>query len=265
MQLGILGVGNMGGAILNGILSKGIVKAEQVRIFDLNTQKVDELSKKLGVSPAATFPDLAAASDIILLAVKPNVIESVIAEHYTSFVKKAVVSIIAGWNQKRLAEHLPESTRILRVMPNMPAMTGAGMTVLEKGDTLTQDEHAFAKSMFEAIGRVDCVDAKLMDAVTAVSGSGPAYVCLFMEAMADGGVQAGLPRDVAYTLTAQTLIGTAEMMLNSGTHPGELKDRVCSPAGTTIDAVAALEKDGFRYAVMDAVKVCYEKSKQMGK
>lgn len=265
MQLGILGIGNMGGAILSGVLSHGVLQPGQIQIFDLNAEKVQEVCRNLGVSPAASLPEMAATCDMLLLAVKPNVIEAVLSEHRDCFAGKGVISIIAGWNQARLAAHLPDSTRILRVMPNMPAMAGAGMTVLEKGDTLTPQEHAFAASLFTAIGEVSAVEPKLMDAVTAVSGSGPAYVCLFIEAMADGGVQAGLPRSIAYQLAAQTVLGTAKMMQDTGAHPAELKDRVCSPAGTTIDAVEALEKDGFRYAVIDAVKTCYEKSRSMGK
>ena len=148
-------------------------------------------------------------------------------------------------------------------MPNTPAMVGEGMIVFEKGNTLTDEEEAFAFALFNTVGKTIAMDGNLMDAVTAVSGSGPAYVYAFIEAMADGGVLRGLPRKVAYELAAQTVLGAAKMVLDTGLHPGELKDNVCSPNGTTIAAIASLERDGFRGVVIDAVDACYRRSKEL--
>lgn len=262
-QLGIIGIGNMGEAILRGILNGNAVEAHSVAVFDTNTDKVALISAELGVMPMHSLEALVSKSDMILLAIKPNVIGTLLDQHRALFREKAIVSIVAGWSGSSLADNLPKETRILRVMPNTPAMTGAGMIVFEAGDTLDEKEKAFATMLFSAVGRVETVDAKLMDAVTGISGSGPAYVYLFIEAMADAGVQQGLPRAVAYDLAAQTVLGAAKMVLETGEHPGELKDRVCSPGGTTIDAVVSLEKNGFRSAVIEAVAVCTKKSKEM--
>ncbi len=263
--LGILGVGNMGEAILRGVLKGGAIRPDHVAIFDTNVKKTAALSAELCVAAFDALPPLIVGCEMILLAVKPNVIGDLLDQHRALFHEKAVISIIAGWSCERLSDNLPQDARILRAMPNTPAMVGDGMVVFEKGDTLTETEKLFATSLFSAVGRVTSIDAALMDAVTGLSGSGPAYVFLFIEALADAGVQQGLPRSIAYTLAAQTLLGSAKMVLETGCHPGELKDRVCSPGGTTIDAVAKLEKCGFRGAVIEAVEACTKKSKEMSK
>lgn len=263
MRFGILGTGNMGEAILRGVVSGGAVKAEQVAIYDVNAEKAKTLAHTLGVQAMESIPALFKASDVVLLAVKPNVCESVFNKYRVDFSDKAIISIIAGWSQQRLHKCLPNDVRILRVMPNTPAMVGEGMIVFEKGNTLTDNEEAFAIKLFRTIGRVVTVDGCLMDAVTAVSGSGPAYAYVFIEAMADGGVLRGLPRSVAYELAAQTVLGAAKMVLDTGKHPGELKDNVCSPNGTTIAAIASLEKDGFRSAVIEAEDACWRRAKEM--
>lgn len=264
-QLGIIGVGNMGEAILRGVLTGHAVDAKDVFVFDTNQEKIGALSGELGVMAADSITDLIAQSEMILLAIKPNVIGGLLDQYRGQFHKKALISIVAGWSKGRLSDNLPKDTRILRVMPNTPAMVGAGMIVFEAGDTFTAEEKDFAIGLFHAIGDIKTIDEKLMDAVTGVSGSGPAYVYMFIEALGDAGVQQGLPRAVAYELAAQTVLGSAKMVLDTGYHPGELKDRVCSPGGTTIDAVAALEKFGFRNAVIEAVAACSNKSREMSK
>jgi len=265
MKLGIIGVGNMGEAILRGFLASGNAGGTEIAVYDPYMEKCRLLEKECGVTSAESLEQLVQQSDILLIAIKPNVCSNLFAEHADLFTGKAVVSIAAGWGGERLRNALPASTRILRVMPNTPAMIGEGMIVFEAGDTLTNDEHAFAETLFVSVGDVISVEPKLMDAVTAVSGSGPAYVYLFIEALADGGVKAGLPRSVALKLAAQTVKGSAMMVSETGIHPGELKDRVCSPGGTTIDAVAKLEETGFRGAVIAAVDACWEKSKKISK
>lgn len=265
LRLGVIGAGNMGEAILRGFLTSGYAADTETALFDLDVEKCRALEKEFGVTVAASLEALIDGSDILLVAVKPNVCTYLFAEQFERFADKAVVSIAAGWGGERLKNALPKTVRILRVMPNTPAMIGQGMIVFESGDSLTEDERAFAKTLFGAVGDVISVEPKLMDAVTAVSGSGPAYVYLFIEALADGGVKAGLPRQIALKLAAQTVKGAAMMVSETGVHPGELKDRVCSPGGTTIEAVAVLEQKGLRAAVIAAVDACCAKSEQMSK
>lgn len=265
MQIGFIGIGNMGEAILRGALRGGLVLPSRVSAYDPNTAKLNLLQQELGVVAAADAEQLVAGSDIILLAVKPNVCASVLSRLAEPLAGKALISIAAGWSQQRLANLLPDSVRVLRVMPNTPALVGCGMSVFECGDTLSADEKTFAEKLFASIGHVTSVESRLMDAVTAVSGSGPAYVYMFIEALADGGVREGLPRALAYELAAQTVCGGAEMVLQTAAHPGVLKDNVCSPGGTTIEAVAALEEKGMRSAVLEAVRVCAVKSALMSK
>ncbi len=265
MRFGIIGTGNMGEAILRGCVKGGAVASENVFIFDTNEQKRAALAKELSVNACENLLDITTKCDILLIALKPNVCSKLYASQSELFGSKAVISIAAGWGMARLQGVLPKSARILRVMPNTPALVGAGMIVFENGDSLSSDEKVFAERLFASVGRVISVDAHLMDAVTAVSGSGPAYVYLFIEALADGGVRAGLPRSIALELATETVKGSAMMVAETGVHPDELKDRVCSPGGTTIEAVAALEKAGFRSAVLDAVEACREKSERMSK
>jgi len=265
IRLGVIGAGNMGEAILRGYLTSGAADGPKAAVFDLDTEKCRALAKDFGVTIADSLASLIDESDMLLLAVKPNVCAHVFLEQFDRFAGKSVVSIAAGWGGERLKNALPASARVLRVMPNTPAMIGEGMIVFEAGDTLTDEERAFAQSLFGAVGEVITVEPKLMDAVTAVSGSGPAYVYLFIEALADGGVKAGLPRAIAQKLAAQTVKGAAMMVQETGIHPGELKDRVCSPGGTTIEAVAVLEREGLRGAVIAAVDACRDKSEKLSK
>ena len=263
IRLGVIGAGNMGEAILRGYLGSGYASGEKMTVFDPDTEKCRALERDFGVAVAESLPDLMENSDLLLIAVKPNVCAHLFAEQFDRFTDKAVVSIAAGWGGERLKNALPATARVLRVMPNTPAMIGEGMIVFESGDSLTQDERSFAEMLFGAVGDVISVEPKLMDAVTAVSGSGPAYVYLFIEALAEGGVKAGLPRPIALKLAAQTVKGAAMMVSETGVHPGELKDRVCSPGGTTIEAVAVLEQKGLRSAVIAAVDACRSKSESM--
>ena len=262
---GILGTGNMGEAILRGILSSDTIAPEQVLIFDVNVAKRNALRDELHVQAAESVEGLLERADMVLLAVKPNICEGLLNQYRALFADKAIVSIVTGWNQARLCACLPANVRTLCIMPNTPVMADAGMIVFEKGNTLTDEEEATVQRMFRAVGRVATIDGKLMPAVIGVSGSGPAYAYVFIEAMADAGVKHGLPRATAYELAAQTLLGASKMVLESGVHPGELKDRVCSPGGTTIEAIASLERSGFRGAVIDAIDACCNKAEEMSK
>jgi len=264
-KLGFIGAGNMGEAILRGVLKANMLSPHNVYIYDTNSQKVKALQAELGVLTAQSSFAMIAACDIILLAVKPFICQSVLEECKNAFADKAIISIVTGWDRERLAAFLPESTRILRVMPNTPCMVGEGMAALDMDHSLTDEELLFAQEIFNSIGQAVMVPSNLMDAVTGVSGSGPAYVYMFIEAMADAGVKAGFSRELAYRFAAQTVVGAGKMVLNSGKHPGELKDAVCSPRGTTIEAVSCLEHGGFRAAVMDAVDASVKKAQEIAK
>ena len=253
LKLGFLGVGNMGGAILRGILSAGYMEQEDIAVCRRNRRKLEELSDEFpGLTCTESAVELAEMCDVIILAVKPQYLGDILAEIRDELIGKAVISIAAGWTVDQLANALAgTNATYLRAMPNTPAMVGEGMTALCEDTTFDQDDFEFARGIF--------------DGVIAISGSSPAYVYMMIEAMADAGVKEGLPRTMAYEMAAQSLLGSALMVLQTGRHPGELKDAVGSPAGTTIEAVEELERQGFRAAIMDAMKVCAQKSRAMSK
>ena len=258
MKLGFIGAGNMAGAILMG-------GAHGANVYDVNEAVTRRREKECGAVPFDSADALIRNSDVILLAVKPNVAPQVLRENRQAFAGKAVISIVTGLTVQALTALLPPDARFLRVMPNTPAMAGAGMTALCLEHTLSPAEKAFAETLFGAIGRTVWLHESQIDGAVGVSGSGPAYVFLFLEAMADGGVALGLSRQDAYTMAAQTILGSAKLALESGKHPGELKDMVCSPAGTTIQAVRVLEEKGLRSAVMEAVIAAGNTSAAMSK
>lgn len=257
----------MGSAILRGMLDANYVKASQVVVCDTSRRRMEELSEEV---PSATYCDsaidLVSQCDMIILAVKPHYIQGVLDEVREALDGKAIISIAAGWTVSMLADALDGTTATyLRVMPNTPAMVGEGMTALCDDTTFSKDDFAFAKGIFDAVGRTVIMPERLFDGVIAISGSSPAYIFMLIEAMADAGVREGIPRACAYEMAAQSVLGSALMVLSSGTHPASLKDAVCSPGGTTIEAVEELERKGFRAAIMDAMGVCAEKSRQMSK
>ena len=266
-QLGLIGAGNMGGAILRGALSDGYLSPSQVTVCDKSRRRMSEFSQEVpGIAFCDVAEDLAEKCDVILLAVKPNVLASVVEEIRHSLSGKAVISIAAGWPMKRLTDLLEGcGCTILRVMPNTPAMVGEGMTAICEETTFGHEDFEFAKGLFEAVGRTVVLPERLFDGVTALSGSSPAYIYMLIEAMADAGVREGIPRVTAYEMAAQSVLGSALMVLQSGDHPGRLKDAVCSPGGTTIDAVAELERTGFRSSVISAMRVCADKSRAMAR
>lgn len=267
LKLGFLGVGNMGGAILRGVLSAGFLGEEDIAVCRRNRRKLEELSDEFpGLTCTESAIELAEMCDMIILAVKPQYLGDILQEIREELNNKAVISIAAGWTVKQLSDALTGcNATYLRAMPNTPAMVGEGMTAICEDTTFDQDDFDFAKGVFDAVGRTLVLPERLFDGVIAISGSSPAYVFMMIEAMADAGVREGIPRASAYEMAAQTLLGSALMVLQTGTHPAALKDAVCSPAGTTIEAVEELERKGFRASIMDAMKVCAEKSRQMSK
>jgi len=260
-MIGFIGTGNMAVPIIEGAIRGGVVKPEEI-LLDQNRSRAGSLHENLGVSLCGNLQEMVRQCDVLILAVKPNVVGKVLKEAGENLQGKAILSVAAGWTTEMLKEAAP-GARVLRVMPNTPAMVGEGMSALSKAHTLNPDETELAERIFSAFGRAVWVEEYMMEAVIGVSGSGPAYAFMFIEAMADGGVMKGLPRKAAQELAAQTLLGAAKMVLESGMHPGELKDMVCSPGGTTIAAVHALEKGGFRSAVIDAVAASAEKAEAM--
>lgn len=263
--VGFIGIGNMGSAILRGVVSTGYVEAENVFIYDVNAQKTTELvAENPEITVAESIIDLCRYSDVIVLAVKPYQLQNVLDEASESLEGRLLISIAAGWTTDMLDRSLIGSGATwIRVMPNVPALVGEGMTAICSENNITPDDFDFVKGLFDAIGRTAVLPEKLFDGAIAISGSSPAYVFMMIEAMADAGVREGIPRTTAYEMAAQSVLGAALMVLTTGTHPGELKDSVCSPGGTTIDAVAALEQEGFRSAIMQAMKICADKSRKM--
>lgn len=260
-KIGFIGAGNMGGAIVSGIVANGGVPAADVYVYDIHIS--GEIAA-LGVN-VTDLSGVLRHTDIVVLAVKPNVFGEVLAQiKSTGFDKKMVfVSIAAGITISFIQQRLGADTKIVRVMPNLPLKVGAGMTVVSQCDTVTDNELAQAKALFDCVGETVVLPESYIDKSLAINGSSPAYVCMFIEALADGAVKNGVDRKSAYLLAEQSVLGTAKLLLETGLHPAVLKDMVCSPAGTTIDAVAALEQSGFRRAVLDAVEACTKKAMDM--
>ena len=263
-KIGFIGCGNMGGAILHGIVASNVVDREQIYVYDVSEAKQEEM-RTFGVHVMADNEQVCVSADIVILAVKPQYMAQTLASTKQALDGKCVISIAAGLSADQIRSMIDAKPRVLCTMPNTPAMVLSGAFALCSDCDLTDVEKQTAEALFAPLGIVEWVPEHLIDAVCGVSGSGPAYVAMFIEAMADGGVREGLPRATAYQLAAQTVMGTARMYLENGTHPGVLKDMVTSPAGTTIEGCYALKKGGMRAAVIDAVHVGAEKSRELGR
>ncbi len=265
IRLGFIGAGNMAAAILYGILKNGFFNSRMIYTYDVNIEKRNELCNLLDVNAVDSNIELVKKSNIIILAVKPAFMEQVLCEVRDSLNDNhLLISIAAGISTEFLKEKTAGRCKVIRVMPNTPALVGEGMTAVCKDPSVPGNLFDLAVNVFKNLGRVEVVDEKYIDAITAISGSSPAYVFMFIEALADGAVLMGLPRDMSYRMAAQAVLGSAKMVLETGKHPGELKDNVCSPGGTTIEAVHVLEQNSFRSAIIDAVKECTLKSKSLG-
>ena len=266
-QFGFIGCGNMGGALVRAISAK--IAKERILIADCLEQNTKRLQQDCGVCVAKDAAEIAQSAQYIFLGVKPQGLGTLLSELSPILKERSdrvvLISMAAGITLASIGYMLGEGYPVVRILPNTPAAVGKGMTLYccnSLVDAVEEKEIVFA---LEAAGKVDKLDEAWIDAGCAVSGCGPAFVYLFMEAMADGAVAAGLPRQKAMLYAAQTVVGAAEMLLQSGKHPGELKDAVCSPGGSTIRGVQALEQEGFRGVVMDAVLAAYEKTKDLGK
>lgn len=265
LAVGLLGAGQMATALAAGWAKAGLLDAGRSRASDPYPGARAKFEQVTGVRTAGSNAEVAAACDVLVLAVKPQVMATVLAELRPHMAgRHLVVSIAAGVTLGTLADALGRETRLVRVMPNTPALVGASAAGYSAGPAATAADVALVGKLFGAVGTAFAVSEHLLDAVTGLSGSGPAFVYVMIEALADGGVGAGLPRDVAQALAAQTVLGAAKMVLETGAHPAALKDAVASPGGTTIAGLHALERAGFRAALMDAVTAAADRARELG-
>lgn len=263
-NIGFVGGGNMATALISGLLSNTEFGKNRVRCCDPNPESRASLEQRFGIHVGTDAAALVDWADCIVLAVKPQAVQGALGPIAGLFTAdKLLISVAAGVTIQRLARLCGADVRIVRAMPNTPALVGCGATAISAGTTALPADVEFARALFASVGKAWAVAEEQLDAVTGLSGSGPAYVMLFAESLADGGVRAGLPRTVAFELAVQTLLGSATL-LASGEHPAVLKDRVASPAGTTIEGLYALERGGFRHAVMDAVCEATARSRALG-
>lgn len=264
MKIGFIGTGNMASAIMGGIIKKQIIKAEEIIGADLSAPGREKAKSLFGIHVTDSNKEVVEKAEVIVLSVKPQFYADVIHEIRDSVRgDQIVITIAPGKTLAWLREQFGKDVKIVRTMPNTPALVGEGMTAASPNEHMTEEETAYVRTLLESFSRVEIIPERLMDAVVSVSGSSPAYVFMLIEAMADAAVSGGMPRPQAYRFAAQAVFGSAKMVLETGKHPGELKDMVCSPAGTTIEAVRVLEERGFRSAVFEAMKVCEEMSKGM--
>lgn len=264
MKLGFIGTGNMATAMMGGIIENHIASPEEIIGSDLSAAGRERVKEKYGIRVTDDNNEAVKNAEVIVLSVKPQFYADVIAgirEDVTD--SHLIITIAPGKTLAWLEEQFGKPVKIVRTMPNTPAMVGEGMTGACKNAYVSDEDMAKALSILNGFGKAELIPEHMMDAVVAVSGSSPAYVFMLIEAMADGAVSGGIPRNQAYKFAAQAVLGSAKMVLETGKHPGELKDMVCSPAGTTIEAVRVLEKMGFRSAVIEAMKKCEDISRSL--
>lgn len=263
-KIGFIGCGNMAQAMISALVKSKLIESNQIIVSNRSKNILEKMNKEYGITIASNNIEVAKKCDIVFLAVKPNLYEMVMKEIKDSkTIDKIFVSIAPGKTMEFLESHLGADVKILRTMPNTPSMVSEGMTAICPNQNINSEELELLVKLIESFGAVEIIEEKLFDAVVAVSGSSPAYVFMFIEAMADAAVIQGMPRAQAYRFAAQAVLGSAKMVLESKSHPGELKDMVCSPGGTTIEAVAVLEEKGMRSAVIEAMRKCAQKSKGM--
>jgi pyrroline-5-carboxylate reductase len=268
LRIGFLGAGAMGEALAGGLVAAG-VPAARLRAADPEAARREAVAQALAIAVGDDNAAVVRESDVVVVAIKPGLVGRVLAalrkDLGADLARPLWVSIAAGVSLAKLAAELPAGARIVRAMPNTPALVRAGATAFAANATTTATDRAVVQALFESVGLAwEAPDEALLDAVTGLSGSGPAYVFVFLEALADAGVRAGLPREAAHRLACQTVLGSARLALESGLHPGQLKDRVTSPGGTTIAGLARLEAGGLRAAVLDAVEAATRRSRELG-
>lgn len=264
MKIGFIGCGNMASAIIGGILKNGIYADTDIYGMDLSKEAAERVRQKYNINIVDSDVELAKQVDLLVLSVKPQYYEDVISNIREAVTDEQIIITIApGKTLKWLREEFAKHVKIVRAMPNTPAQVGEGMTALCMNAYVTEEELEAVEKIFSGIGKYEIVQEDLMDTVTAVSGSSPAYVFMMIEAMADAAVMGGMQRAQAYEFAAQAVAGSAKMVLETGRHPADLKDMVCSPRGTTIEAVKALEEKGFRSALIEGMCACMDKASKM--
>ncbi|MGI6049743.1 MAG: pyrroline-5-carboxylate reductase [Acetivibrionales bacterium] len=264
-KVGFIGVGNMGSALLRRIVKNDINHEFDLSAFDTNTSLLNTITNELNIKEEINSKNLVKNCDIIFLAIKPQYCEAVLKNIRSELTPdKILVSIVVGLSTYYMKSILGNKARIVRTMPNTPALVGEGMTLVSWDESIDNVEKNAIIQLLSWSGKVEAMDESLMSEVTALTGSSPAYVFMLIEAMADGAVKWGINRNQAYRLAAQAVLGSAKMVLETGQHPGELKDMVCSPGGTTIEAVAALEREGLRNAIIAAMDECTKKAREIG-
>ncbi len=262
VKLGVIGGGVMGGAIVSRLIDRGTYQSSEILISEPTLSQREVLHQLYGVQ-VTDDNNLAAMAPVLLLAIKPQIFETVVAK-LSQPAADLVISILAGVSIAQLERGFPDRA-VVRAMPNTPATVGMGITALAAGNRVSTEQLELATQIFHSVGEVVPIPESLMDAVTGLSGSGPAYVAIAIEALADGGVAAGLPRQIADKLALQTVLGTAGLLKEAHLHPAQLKDRVTSPGGTTIAGVRELERSGFRSALIEAVMAAANRSRELGK
>ncbi len=262
--IGFIGAGNMTKAMIGGIIHSKISSAEHIIVSNPHQPKLQKISKEYGVLTTTNNKEVAQKSDILILSVKPK-ISPIVIEEIKEDIKKnvVIVSIVAGKTIASIEQSFGKTVKVVRAMPNTPALVGEAMSCVDANKEVSREEIQEIISLFQSFGEVEEIDEGLMDVVTAIGGSLPAYIYMFIEAIADGAVKEGMLRDKAYKIISQAVLGSAKMVLETGEHPGKLKDMVTSPGGTTIEAVASLESSGFRAALIQAVQACTQKSRDM--
>jgi pyrroline-5-carboxylate reductase len=254
----------MAEALIKGLLAGGF-PAERIMASEPSEVRRDHLVDAYGIELTTENPEVVSKSEIIVLAIKPQIVGEVLEEIAGAYsAEKLIVSILAGISCATIEKYFQNSPRVVRVMPNTPALVGEGASAICRGHNASKEDLQLVKQLFEAVGKVQLIDERQMDAVTGLSGSGPAYIYTVIEALADGGVREGLRRDVAHALAVQTVVGAALMVRETGIHPAILRDQVCSPGGTAITGVSTLEKKGLRTTLMEAVSAAAARSRELG-
>lgn len=259
-KIAFIGMGNMACALAKGFVKSGKIAAKNIFAYAPNQIKLKENSLDIGFVPCSTLEEAVSSANTVFMACKPYQIENILPKIKHLLEGKALVSIALGWNFHRYGNCLSHSTRVQFVMPNTPALVGEGVFLFEKSNSLLPEERLSLMELFSSIGLVEELEDRLMGIGGAVSGCGPAFVDIFIEAYADAACKYGLPRKTAYSLISQTLLGSAKLQLETGTHPAILKDNVCSPAGSTIKGVAALEEAGLRHACIHSIDAIMSQS-----
>jgi len=265
MKIAFLGAGNMAGALIKGLLRAKACAPDDVWAVDVRQERLEELAEVHGVRTGQDLGEAAGWADVVVLATKPQVFDRLLPAVSAALREDAlVVSVAAGVSVRTIEAHMPEGARVVRTMPNTPALVDAGATAIAPGTHASEEDLALVRGIFDSVGVTVRVDEYLLDAVTGLSGSGPAYIFLVIEALADAGVKVGLHRDSAQLLAAQTVLGAAKLLIETGEHPGRLKDMVTSPGGTAIAGLHTLEAGGLRTTLINAVEAATDRSKELG-